>query len=210
MDVSLPEQLKAGLEGANAWIAFGLARSSIESLSSVALSAGVKRLVVTTTLASQDINQTVLPEFDAVTAAFQAAGASFTGIRHGDVIDGNEDHAYEIVNSTVPCLDSFIERGVLARVAAELLRVDVSANGQCGISSAGAFAEAYLNILRSSGLNRRQEVTKMYTGGLQRVARLTVQDYELKQKKEDERKEAAEKSKVLSIFSTQFVFIEMR
>ena len=30
---------------------------------------------------------------------------------------GNEDHAYEIVNSTIPCLDTYVERGVLARVA---------------------------------------------------------------------------------------------
>jgi hypothetical protein len=52
----------------------------------------------------------------------------------------------------------FIFIGVLARVVAEILQIDTSANSVCGVSSAGAFAAAYLNILRSSGLTRRQEV----------------------------------------------------
>ena len=145
------ESLKKVLDGANAWIAFDLPRPSIVELSAVALAAGVKRLVVTTSLPISDINSTSIPEFDSAEAAFEEKGAAFTGIRHGDIVDGNEDNAYEIVNSTVPCLDSFVERGVLARVSAELLRVDVSANSQCGLSASGSFAAAYLNILRGSG-----------------------------------------------------------
>jgi hypothetical protein len=151
---------------------------------------------VTTELSPADINQTLIPEFDSAMAAFESAGAAFTGIRHGEIIDGSEDHAYEIVNSTLPCIENFVERGVLARVAAELLQIDIAANAQCGLSSAGAFSEAYLNVLRSAGLNRRQEVGKIFSGGLQRVARMTVNEYDARQKKEEEREAAKLKAKV--------------
>merc|ERR1711998_165738 len=123
----------------------------------------------------------------------ESAGAAFTGIRHGNIVDGNEDNAYEIVNSTIPCLDTYVERGVLARVAAELLRVDIAANTQCGVSSSGSFAAAYLNVLRSSGLTRNQEVAKMFSGGLQRVARMTVDEYEAKKKREEEKEAERER-----------------
>jgi hypothetical protein len=78
----------------------------------------------------------------------------------------------------------------LARVAAELLLIPEATNAQCGVSSSSAFAAAYLNILRSSGLTRRQEVTKLLQGGLQRVAQLTVAEYEA----ETQRKEAKAKA----------------
>jgi len=146
--------MKALVDGASAWIAFNLPRNAIEPISNLAVQSGVKRLVVTTTLSNEEINTTVIPEFDSASAAFVNAGGAFTGIRHGEIVDGNEDNAYEIVNSTVPCLDTFVEKGVLARVAAELLCIEGAANAQCGLSSSGSFAAAYLNVLRSSGLNR--------------------------------------------------------
>jgi len=148
------EEIKKILEGANAWIAIDLPKTSIESYSKLAIDSGIKRFVVTTTLPNEDINQTLIPEFDAAISSFTTAGGAFTGIRHGEVIDGNEDNAYEIVNSTLPCLDNYVERGVLARVVTELLCITDSCNSQCGLSSSGSFAAAYLNVLRSSGLNR--------------------------------------------------------
>ena len=57
-----------------------------------------------------------------------------------------QDNAYEIVNATVPCLEDTVERGVLARVVAELLLIDKSANQQCGVCSSSQFAAAYLGI----------------------------------------------------------------
>jgi hypothetical protein len=45
-------------------------------------------------------------------------------------------------------------------------------------------------------LNRQQEVTKMFTGGLQRVAKLTVDEYEARRKKAEEAVAAAEQRKV--------------
>jgi hypothetical protein len=44
----------------------------------------------------------------------------------------------------VPCLEDTVERGVLARVVAELLLIDKSANQQCGVCSSSQFAAAYL------------------------------------------------------------------
>ena len=45
------------------------------------------------------------------------------GIRHGQVIVGNEDNPYEIVNNSIPLLETYIERGVLSRVVAEILKM---------------------------------------------------------------------------------------
>lgn len=68
------------------------------------------------------------------------------------VVDlGEEDKPYEIVNATTPLLQPVVERGVLGRVATELLRIAPSSNQQCGVSSSLGFADAYLEILRSSG-----------------------------------------------------------
>lgn len=78
------------LTDANSWIAFNVTQSAIPVLSKAALSAGIKRVIFTTELPPSRINETVIPEFDAAVLAFEAAGAAFTGIRHGTVIDGKE------------------------------------------------------------------------------------------------------------------------
>lgn len=179
------EELISTLVDANAWIAFNVSQTAIPALSQAALDAGIKRVIFTTELPPHRINETVIPEFTAATIAFEAVGAAFTGIRHATVIEGNEDHAYEIVNATVPCMEHTVERGVLARVVAELLLIDKSVNKECGVSSSSQFAAAYLDVLRSSGLTRQQEVSKMFAGGLQRVARLTVDEYELQRQKNE-------------------------
>ena len=57
-----------------------------------------------------------------------------------------------------------------------------------------------IDVLRSSGLTRQQEVTKMFTGGLQRVARLTVDEYENQKKKNEERQAIRDQKKVSSFF----------
>ena len=95
------------------------------------------------------------------------------------------------MNATIPCLEETVERGVLSRVAAELLRLNVAANKECGVCSSGPFSAAYLNILRSSGLTRQEEVMKVFSGGIQRVAKLTVDKYEAEAK---QKAEAAEKA----------------
>jgi hypothetical protein len=196
LDLEDGEKLSEVLTDANSWIAFNVTQSAIPFLSKAALSAGIKRVIFTTELPPSRINETVIPEFDAAVLAFEAAGAAFTGIRHGTVIDGKEvrkhtqirnvftlrlshrilrflfaaictlvifavielflllvtnilelsrqDNAYEIVNGTVPCLEDTVERGVLARVVAELLLIDKSVNQQCGVCSSSQFAAAYL------------------------------------------------------------------
>ena len=186
------EQLGAVLANANAWLAFNVTQSMVPRLSQQALAAGVKRFVVTVTLPADKVKETAIPEFDAAVADFAKAGASFTGIRHGAIIEGDENKPYEIYNATIPCLEDTVEQGVLARVTAELLLIPGAANSQCGVSSSSAFAQAYLNILRSSGLTRRQEVTKIFEGGLQKVAQLTVAEYEAEAKRKEVRKAAAE------------------
>merc|ERR1711871_679494 len=147
-------------------------------------------------LPSIDINNTAIPELDQAVTEFEKAGKVFTGIRHGDIIKGDEDNAYEIVNATIPCMEPIVERGVLARVTAGLLLTPESGNEVCGISSSSSFAAAYLNVLRSSGLTRRQEIKKMFSGGLQRVARMTVKEYEAQAQKEEEERERKEKRRI--------------
>jgi len=195
VDVSADEQLGAVLANANAWLAFNVSQNMVPRLSQQALAAGVKRFVVTVALPADKVKETSIPEFDAAVADFAKAGASFTGIRHGAIIEGDENKPYEIYNATIPCLEDTVEQGVLARVTAELLLVPGAANSQCGVSSSSAFAQAYLNILRSSGLTRRQEVTKLFEGGLQKVAQLTVAEYEAEAKRKEARKVAAEERK---------------
>ena len=187
VDLTMKEQLATLLEGANSWIAFNVTQESVPLLSEAAVAAGVKRAVFTVALPLNRWQDIVIPELDQAISAFEAVGATFTGIRHGIVVDGDENNPYEIVNATTPCLYGSVERGVLARVATELLLVDKAENEVCGLSTGTQFAAAYLDILRSSGLNRQQEVTKMYVGGLQRVAKLTVASYEAKQKAADEK-----------------------
>ena len=202
VDLTAKDQLSTLLAGANSWIAFNVTQDTVPLLSEAALAAGVKRAVFTVTLPPERYREIAMPELEQAINAFAAAGASLTGIRHGTVVDGNEDNPYEIVNATIPCLNEVVERGVLARVATELLLVDKSVNEVCGLSRGTAFAAAYLDVLRSSGLTRQQEVTKMYVGGLQRVAGLTVATYEAKQKAADEkraRKEQREMEEALEL-----------
>lgn len=198
-DTSNVGELTTVLENANAWIAVGVPQSSIPEWSQIALKNNLKRVIFSTELEPHRINETVIPEFDVAIEAFEAAGSSFTGIRHGQIIDGDENFPYEIVNATIPCLEPTVERGVLGRVLAELLRIESASNIKCGVSSSSTFAGAYLNILRSSGLTRQQEVEKVLQGGIQRVARLTVASYEKRKALEDEARVKAEQRKVLLI-----------
>ena len=195
VDMDVEDQLKGVLAGANAWLAFNVSQSSVPLLAKAALSAGVKRFVVTTLLPPNRINDTQIPEFDEAIKDFTSAGASFTGIRHGEVIEGDENNPYEIHNATVRCLEPTVERGVLARVAAEILMIKDASNAQCGLSSSSPFSAAYLNVLRSSGLNRRQEVTKIFQGGIQKVARSVVAGYKEKAQLRENKLKAKEAAK---------------
>jgi hypothetical protein len=173
-DKKQEDVIRDTLKTSNAWIAFNLTQTDIPRMTSIALESDISRVIFTMHLPSIDINNTAIPELDQAVTEFEKAGKVFTGIRHGDIIKGDEDNAYEIVNATIPCMEPIVERGVLARVTAELLLTPESGNEVCGISSSSSFAAAYLNVLRSSGLTRRQEIKKMFSGGLQRVARMTV------------------------------------
>ena len=84
------EQVDGLLVDANSWIAFNVSQKAIPALSQAALSAGIKRVIFTTELPADRMSETVIPEFDAAVIAFEAAGASFTGVRHGMVIEGLE------------------------------------------------------------------------------------------------------------------------
>jgi hypothetical protein len=196
VDLTNTTQLATLLEGSNAWIAYDVAKESISSFSSVALESKVKRAIFTTNVGQEVAGSTTVPEFEAAVIEFEKQGASFLGIRHGTIISGTEDNAYEIVNATEPVTNAEIERGVLARVTAELLRSGKAQNKICGLGSAGGFAEAYLDVLRQSGLTRQQEVEKMFTGGLQRVAQLTVNEYEAEKKRAQEKQERIDREKV--------------
>jgi len=196
VDFSNDTALSAVLCSASAWLAFNVTEGDIQSYANSAVQAGVKRAVFTLQLPPTRINDTIIPEFDQAIQLFEQNQGSFTGIRHGTIIPGDEDNSYEIANSTSSCAQDTVERGVLSRVVAELLRVDSSYNKVCGLSSGNSFAAAYLSILRSSGLTRKQEVEKIFKGGIQRVAQLTAAEYEAQRKRREEREAEKEKEKV--------------
>eukprot|EP01036_Dinobryon_divergens_P027893 gene27893-36747_t len=177
------------LANANAWIAFNVPQSSVPRLVDRALANQIKRAIFTVELPPSSVKETVIPEFAYAIDAFNKSGASFTGVRHGAVVAGDEDNAYDIVNGSVPLITDQVEAGVLGRVVAELLSIDVASNKDCGVSSSNAFAAAYLNILRQSGLTRKQEVAKLFTGGVQRVAQLTARSYQAKAQQAEEAKQ---------------------
>lgn len=186
------------LSGSRAWIVFNVSQENIADYSKAALDADISRVMFTTSLPEEKVNDTVIPEFETAISEFSSKGKSFTGIRHGAVVPGSEDNSYEIVNATTSCVMPTVERGVLARVVAELLCIDESVSKVCGVSSSNAFAAAYLDILRSSGLTRQQEVKKIFTGGIDRVARLTVAKYEEERRIVEEKQAKAEQRKVIT------------
>ena len=185
--------LETLLSTANTWLAFNLTASEVPAMQELAIKSNAERIVFTMSLPAADINNTAVVELDAARQAITAAGKNFTGVRHGAIVSGSEDNAYDIVNATMPCTGPVVERGVLARVVAELVSISEAGDSVCGVSSSGAFAAAYLNVLRSSGLNRNQEVKKIFTGGLERVARLTVAEYKNRNEKALAAKERKEK-----------------
>ena len=187
------KELKTLLTDVDAWIAYNVTIDDVPSFTKAAIEAKVKRVIFTTSMSDDLVtSSSKVEEFENSLKLFIDAGVSFTGIRHGAIIEGDEDNSYEIVNGTTPCSQNTVEYGVLSRVTAELLQIDDSANQLCGVSSSGEFALAYLNVLRSSGLDRSQEVKKMFTGGLQRISQLTVQSYEEEKKRSDEKKASIE------------------
>jgi hypothetical protein len=105
------------------------------------------------------------------------------------------------MNATLPVLESHVERGVLSRVIAELLQIESAGNIECGVSSSSPFAGAYLNVLRSSGLTRREEVERVLSGGVQRVARLQVNQFEERKKRIEEAKAKEEKNQVCVVIN---------
>ena len=187
-----PLQRKQLLVDSFAWIAFNVSEQDIVTFAAAGIAAGVKRAVFTLELPPTRVNDTSIPAFEAAAVAFHEAGGAFTGIRHGTVVAGTEDSAYEIVNATQACVESSVPRGVLARVVSEALRIEATHHSVFGVSSSGPFAGAYLNILRASGLSRQQEVEKIFKGGIQRVAQLVQNGKEEKENLMDQENDSAE------------------
>jgi hypothetical protein len=105
------DKMKNIFTGANSWVAFNLSEELMPSLVASALDAGVQRAVVTTSLPINRINETSIDAFEDAKKAFETAGRAFTGVRHGQIIEGDENNPYEIVNASIPCLENTVERG---------------------------------------------------------------------------------------------------
>lgn len=165
-------QLKGLLKDCSAWLAFNVSEGSVANFTTAAIEAGVKRAIFALELPAERINETDIPSFDSAKEAFKAAGGAFTGIRHGTVVPGSEDFAYQIVNATEPCVADTVRRGVLARVVAEMLRGNATHHAVCGLSSSGRLANAYLNVIREAGHSRQEEVEKIFHGGVQRTMQI--------------------------------------
>lgn len=166
------KRLSSVLQEVGTWIALDVPRHSIRQLAHLAIECGVRRVVFSTNVRTEGENAEVSSDFEDILDRFNASGYHFTGIRHGDCAPGDENVPYEIVEGNTSFSQPIISRGVLGRVAAELLRLPASFNKECGVSNADALAASYLTVLRSSGLTKNEEVYKMFTGGLQRITKL--------------------------------------
>ena len=195
VDMANCTDISSLLSEADAWIAFDVPESEMTTYASSALQSTLKRVIFTTTLEKSRINSTDIPYLTTTKESFKDKNILFTAIRHGEIIEGDEDHPYEIVNATSPCPVPTVERGVLARVASELLQIDSSNDQIVGLSSSGEFSKAYLSVLRSSGLTRSEEVKKMLTGGLQRIERTVTNSYEIEKNKAEQKKVLSEERK---------------
>ena len=120
VDMGAGKELEEVLSGATTFLAFNVSRDSIGKMADAALASGVKKALFTLEMQpSQSMIR--CPEFDAAITVLKRL-SSFTGIRHGVIIEGDENNAYEMFNSSMPLRT--LSRGVLARVAAELLDID--------------------------------------------------------------------------------------
>jgi hypothetical protein len=164
-----PFAMEQVLANATAWLAFDVNRSQILDLAHSAMNAGVVRVIFTSHLGSAESQAlSSLPEFDEASRLFSSVGRYFTGIRHGDVVDGDGSLPYEILNSSTTLPLSMVPRGVLGRVSVSLLQYSKAANTQCGISLSNSFTQQYLSILRQRGLSAEEEVRKIFNGDLDR------------------------------------------
>lgn len=194
-DINISEELDSILREHSAWLALGVPRQNISTFADIALANNIKRVIFTVVVEPDEVSKvTHVDEFSNVIKKFRQKGAeySFTGIRHGQVIPGDENKPYEIVNSSSPLRFPTVEKGILARVVTEVLHLNTSFNNQFGVSTSGAFADAYLQTLRSIGFTRRDEVNKLLTGGMQQMEELTKLSREERErmKKERENKKA--------------------
>ena len=248
MDINNDIELYNYLNGVDAWLAYNVTKSNIFKYTNTAIAAGVKRVVFTIESDEIHMNQTQIPEFNTAIQRFQENSGALTGICHGRIIPGSEDHPYNImriipgseedsytgniINSTTSICSSIrdcssdstsgssstddscsysgsnnnnnynnIQHGVLARISTELLRSIESSHQLCAVSAGDAYDNAYLNILRSAGLTRQQEIIKIFQGGIYKVKELTNKAYETKKKLKEERilHEKIRKEKVFSM-----------
>lgn len=253
MDINNDIELYNYLNGVEAWLAYNVTKSNIFKYTNTAIAAGVKRVVFTIESDQNHMNQTQIPEFNTAIQRFQENGGAFTGICHGRIIPGSEDHPYNIkkiipdseagsytgniINSTSICSSirdcssdssrgsgskgssssstddscsysgsnnnnyNNIQHGVLARISTELLRSSETYHQLCAVSTGDAYDNAYLNILRSAGLTRQQEIIKIFQGGIYKVKELTNKAYEIKKTLKEERilHEKIRKQKVFSM-----------
>lgn len=196
-DAGNSSQLITALEGANAWLAFNVEKEQFVELANTAIEANIPRIIFTTTVTEEEEQQQfVQTTYGPLLALSKEKGLAMTIIRHGEVVDGDEDYPYQIVNASTPLVEMSVPRGVLGRIATELIRLKDSLNQQCGLSSSGEFAEAYLELLRSSGLTRRQEVFKVYTGGMDVVYQKTEASRRKREQEEKERNELQEERRL--------------
>lgn len=200
VSISNDEQLDKALVGSNTWIAMNISQEVIPAMVDKAILAGVKRAVFTVELPPETAETvSTVPEFEYATSAFEKIDGAFTGIRHGEVIPGDENNPYIIVNATTPNVDPVVERGVLARIVAELIFIPASGNQYCGVSSGDLFCNDYVTLLRSVGVNRRQEVAKVYDGGIQLQIRLLGETFEQRKKDKEEKIAARDAAKAAEV-----------
>jgi len=186
-DPSSPDALKTALDGYDAWLCYDCPPKELVEKAEVALSSGIKNLVVTSSFPLEDSESVTM--VDTVKEKLKDSPVSFTIIRTEGILDGEEGAVYQMRNLTesidMTGFDPKITKGDLMRIAGESFLAKAAKNSAIAALGGDEFAMSYLKELREKGKDRREELNHILKTGEFKFWR----KYQEKKKAEEEAKD---------------------
>lgn len=167
------------LQGCDAWLCFDCAADKIKEQVETAKAAGIKTLVLTSSLSAADAKAADLEQ------TFKAAGVKFTFIRTGTIKEGKEGGIVTVKDFSEDLPTEEVLREDIVRAAAEVFRIDDAANKAFSFGKGDAASAEYLKSLREEGVDRVTELSNLINGTYTKYV----------QNKENEAAEAEAKAK---------------
>jgi len=142
------------LTGVNSWLAFEVDSASVLAKAEAAKAAAVKNVIF---VVSGDA------DMSAAEALLKESGATYTFIRTGEVVDGDEDmmQVFLMANITANQEPKKIKRGNVVRVACEALQIPSATNVALELRPAGIEGKLYMNYFRKGGQTKNKKKWKM-------------------------------------------------